>query len=233
MQSRRALIFANGDQINIEAVRAMILPGDYRVAADGGLRHLRRLDLQPDLVIGDLDSISPADIDQLRQDQVRIEQYPVHKDETDLELALAAALRAGCDSVLILAALGGRLDMTLANIFLLTLPELANRDVRLEDGLEEVFLIRPNSGENGQGCPITGQPGDRVSLLPLNGPATGIHTSGLYYPLRGETLYPERTRGVSNRMTGTSARVLLASGLLICIHTREVSPDYGSNEEKS
>ncbi len=221
MQQKRAFIFANGEQINPEAVRALIQPGDFRIAADGGLHHLRRLGLEPDLVIGDLDSLEPEEIERLQINHVRVEQHPVHKDETDLELAVEAALKAGCTMLFILGALGGRLDMTLANIFLLALPELAGIDARLEDGIEEVFLIRPGGDAEKAGRVIDGRPGDRVSLLPLGGPAQGIRTSGLYYPLRGETLYPERTRGVSNRMVDAQAQVTLDEGLLICIHTRQ------------
>lgn len=231
MQTRRALIFANGEQIYIEAVRSMILPDDFLVAADGGLKYLNRLNLVPDLVIGDLDSVSAEEIDRLRSSGVRIEQFPVHKDETDLELAIQAVLRAGCRAILILGALGGRLDMTLANLFLLGLPELEGVDVRLEDGIEEVFLIQAGGAETGKALTIHGQPGDRVSLLPLGGPAHGVQTSGLAYPLRNESLYPERTRGISNILSGKQGAVSLASGRLIAIHTRQVGGDIQFEKE--
>jgi thiamine pyrophosphokinase len=220
MPAERALIFVNGEQINLPAVKAMLRPDDFRIAADGGLRFLHALGLRPHLLIGDLDSVDPEELEQLRQaGDVRIEQHPTHKDETDLELAVLAAVREGCQVVYLLGALGGRLDMTLANIFLLALPELSGIDARLEDGLEEVLLIEP--GENGR--EITGLAGDRVSLLPWGAPAGGVRTTGLYYPLRGETLYPERTRGISNVMVEQRARVTLETGRLICIHTRKES----------
>lgn len=219
MQSHyeRALIFANGEQFFARAVQALLQPDDFLIAVDGGLKHLRALGLDPHLLIGDLDSVDPSDVSRLQSLGVRVEKFPVHKDETDLELAVAEALRAGCARLLILGALGGRLDMTLGNIFLLGLPELEQVDARLEDGLEEVFLIQPGEG----GAVIHGQPGERVSLLPFAGPARGIRTAGLYYPLKGETLYLERTRGISNKMLETQARVTLESGRLICIHTRQ------------
>ncbi|RPJ51111.1 MAG: thiamine diphosphokinase [Chloroflexi bacterium] len=219
-QKERAWIFANGEQIHLEAVRELIQPGDFLVAADGGLHHLRRLGLAPGLVIGDLDSLELAVIEQLKREGARVEQHPTHKDETDLELAVGAVLQAGYATVLIAGALGGRLDMTLANIFLLGLPELNGVDIRLEDGMEEVFLIRPAPLGGNEGRLIEGRPGDRVSLLPLGGPARGIFTSGLEYPLHGETLYPERTRGISNVQVSGHARVSLEEGILICIHTR-------------
>lgn len=225
----RALIFANGEQFNRDAVQALVQPGDFLIACDGGLRHLLALGMAPDLLIGDLDSVLPAQIEQLKTMPTRIEQYPVHKNETDLELAIGAALREGCKTILILGALGGRLDMTLANIYVLALPELAEVDARLEDGMDEVFLIQPGLKEG----IIDGASGDRVSLLPLGGPAGGIRTEGLYYPLRGETLYPERTRGVSNQMVTVRASVTLESGVLICIHSHQPPAGNRFNEEKN
>jgi len=210
-----ALIFANGEQKNLDSVRSMLQAGDFLVAVDGGIRHLKRLGLAPTLLIGDLDSVSEEEVAEARRSGTRVVQYPIHKDETDLELALQEVLRAGYKEVRILGALGGRLDMILANISLLMLPELVGINVRLEDGSDEVFLIYPDE----KGKKVFGNIGDRISLLPWGGPAMGIHTRDLYYPLNGETLYPERTRGISNLMTSSSAHVKLKSGLLICIHT--------------
>jgi thiamine pyrophosphokinase len=219
MSQTRALIFANGQHANLEVLRAWVRPDDLLIAADGGLRFLRALGLKPALVIGDLDSLAEAELEQLRQAGVELRQYPVHKDETDLELALAAALQAGAREIWVVAALGGRLDMTLANIFLLMLPELAGLAVGLEDGYDTVFLIRPE-----QPGLVRGQPGQRLSLLPLNGPARGVRTSGLQYPLKGETLWPERSRGISNRLETAQARITLEEGLLLCIHSHH-EPD--------
>lgn len=215
MSTRRAVIFANGVQFDTDRVRRQLQPDDFLIAADAGLRLVHQLGLQADLVIGDLDSLDPAELERLETGPARVERYPAHKDETDLELAVLSALKAGCGPILIVGALGGRLDMTLANIFLLALPELDGVDARLEDGVEEVLMIRP-----GPAVSIQGRPGDRVSLLPWGENAGGIRTAGLFYPLNGETLYPERTRGISNQMTGQEASVSLETGCLICIHTR-------------
>jgi thiamine pyrophosphokinase len=172
------------------------------------------LGLTPHWLIGDLDSVSLEEARSLEAAGVRIWRYPVEKDETDLELAIRAVLSNGYRSIRIAAALGGRLDQTLGNLFLLQLPGLEGCDVRLEDGYEEVFLIR-------QEMEVLGQPGDILSLLPLGGPASGIWTEGLRYPLRGETLQPEQTRGISNVLLSERARVRLAAGTLLGIHIRD------------
>ncbi len=213
MNSKYAWIFVNGDFIDYVYLRTAIQPGDLVVSADGGLRHLRHLNLLPDWVVGDLDSIDSEQRNWLRERGVQVEQHPPEKNETDLELALERAVREGAQHIRIVAAQGARLDHTLANLFLLTLPELRSLDVRLDDGREEVFLIEDERA-------VEGQPGDLVSLLPLGAPAEGVTTEGLYYPLKSETLYADRTRGISNVMLSERAIVRLERGRLICIHTR-------------
>lgn len=210
---KRAIIFANGELVDAAAAKDLIQPGDLLVAADGGMNHMARLGLKPNLLVGDLDSIEPGLLHQLQDQGVRILRHPVEKDETDLELALITLVQEGYHELRLVGALGGRLDHTLGNLFLLLLPELKDCDVRLVDGLQEVFLIREEAV-------IYGQPDDIVSLLPLLGPAVGVVTNGLYYPLKAETLKPERTRGVSNVMLGEHAQVRLKTGCLLCIHMR-------------
>ncbi len=87
MQPMRAVLFVNGELRNSAVVQEMLQPSDYLVCVDGGLRHLKSWGLQPHLVIGDLDSISAAEVLELEREHVRIQRYPVDKDETDLELA--------------------------------------------------------------------------------------------------------------------------------------------------
>ena len=95
------------------------------------------------------------------------------------------------------------------------MPELQNADIRFDDGHEELFLIQRHAE-------VLGKKGDTVSLLPLLSPAMGIKTKGLKYPLQDETLFPERSRGVSNEMESGRAEISLKSGMLLCIHTRKL-----------
>jgi thiamine pyrophosphokinase len=213
MAIQRALIFVNGEIQNIEALRNLIQPEDILIAADGGLRHLLDIDLTPHILIGDLDSIDLSLLPDLQKKGVEVLRFPVEKDETDLELAIQTAVKRGCKSIILVGALGGRLDQTLGNIFLLTNSGWTDLDISMDDGIEQVFLIRAEIN-------IDGQPGDIVSLLPLNGSALGVCTENLKYPLNNETLDSDRTRGISNEMLREIARVTIRSGLLLCIHTR-------------
>lgn len=209
---KRAILFVNGEMNDGAYLRGVIAPKDYLIAVDGGLHHLRALGLWPNLLIGDLDSITAQEREDAAQHGAEILQFPAHKDETDLELALLEAARRQFDALLLVGMLGGRLDQALANLFLLLLPELAGRDVRVLEADQEISVIR-------QRAEIRGQVGDVVSLMPLQGDAEGVATAGLEYPLRDETLHADRGRGVSNRMVSTRAEVSLRKGNLLCIHS--------------
>jgi thiamine pyrophosphokinase len=211
----RALLFANGDLKDGPAVQAALrfAAESLIVAADGGARLALACGLVPQVVVGDLDSLTPGEVDDLRERGAEIVRYPAAKDETDLELALMTAARRGATWIRVLGTTGGRIDQMLANISLLTLPDLAGRDTRLVTGSQTLWLIGP--GEHR----LDGAPGDTISLLPLAGDARDVRTDGLEYPLRGETLRFGPARGVSNVMLGASARVTLSTGLLIVVHT--------------
>jgi len=214
---KRIFLFANGPVSNPEAIRAQLKPADFLVAVDGGLRHLIAMDLVPDLIIGDLDSANSEDVETFRDQKVQVQQYPEEKDQTDLELAINAALKMQPAKIRIAGALGDRIDQTLGNIFLLTKPELADVDIRLIDGDKEVFLIHKSAI-------VKGKPKERVSLLPIMGPVKGIRTKGLKYQLDNETLYSDQTRGISNVMQSSSASIEIEQGYLLCVHERSISP---------
>lgn len=213
MAALRALLFANGVLPDPARLPGLVQPGDLLIAADGGSRHLLAAGLLPAVVIGDLDSLAAAERARLEAAGARLIVHPRDKDRTDLDLAIDHALQSGARVLRIVGALGGRLDQTLANLALLTRPDLAGLDVRMDDGLEEVWFVRTQTG-------IHGAPGEIVSLLPWGAPAFGVTTEGLRWPLRSETLHPGATRSVSNELLGRTATVTLASGLLLIVHRR-------------
>jgi len=206
----RTVIFANGEFTDLNAARAALRPDDFLIAADGGASHCRALGLIPQVVIGDFDSLTAEELKALAADGVRLIQHPARKDQTDLELALAYAIEHGADDILILGALGGRWDQTLANLLLLAHPSLNEARLRVLDGAQHIYLIQDQTT-------IEGQPGDTVSLIPLRGDAQGVTTNGLEYPLTNDTLPFGSTLGVSNVLTGNRATVKVREGLVICV----------------
>src|SRR6476659_8616142 len=170
------VIVAHAPELDIAPYERHMRAADLLIAADGGALPLLRAGLLPQLVIGDLDSLAAADVAALAEGGVELRRYPREKDETDLELALLHAARAGATEIDVLGALGGRWDHTLANVALLALPELRGRRARLLAEKQTLFLVRDS-------IQLEGQVGDTVSLLPMAGEARGVTTHGLRYPL--------------------------------------------------
>ena len=213
----QALIFANGRAHDGPMVRRTLAVVKEKaplvIAADGGARVARSYGLAVQTVVGDMDSLSVAELAELEAQGVELRQHPAEKDENDLELALKLAVERGANWIRILGALGGRLDQTLANIYLLALPELRGLDVQLVSRSQAAWLLYP--GEHN----IAGEIDDTLSLLPLSGAVTDIHTENLYYPLRGETLSFGPARGISNVLTAPQAALRFSDGLLLIVHT--------------
>lgn len=216
----RIVIFANGEIPDLDVARDLLQPGDYLIAVDGGANHLLKMGILPEIVIGDLDSIDDDTLFELTSAEVDIEQYSEDKDDTDIELAMQYAVEMHPASILIVGALGGRLDQTLSNLSILTDSMLPKIDIRLDDGVEEAFFCKADASKGGQ-VEVQGRSGDTVSLIPWHGSVQGITTEGLQWPLYAETLSASKSRGVSNVMLGESASVKIQKGLLLVVHRRK------------
>lgn len=207
------VIFAGGTLRPGKAVHAAIASADLVIAADSGAAHALQHGCTPAIIVGDFDSLDPLTAQQLQEQGSRVLSVPVEKDETDSELAIQTAIEQGASAITILGWLGGeRFDHTMANILLLA--DFETVPIRLVDGPSVCWLLR-GPGQ----ASIVGQVDDLLSLLPLTSDATGVRTSGLYYPLHGETLRFGRPRGVSNALTQGQAEVSLEGGLLLIVHT--------------
>jgi thiamine pyrophosphokinase len=190
--------------------RLAALETPYVIAADSGAATALAFGLQPDLVIGDLDSLDSATRSELLQRGVPFETYPRAKDATDSQLALARALQEAPEQLLLLGLLNGpRLDMTVANVLLLGLAP--SRTAVLDEDNEAVILLGPDQHN------WHAQPQELISLLPLGGDVEGVTTSGLLYTLSGETLKFGDSRGVSNEPVDANVAVALENGRLLIV----------------
>jgi thiamine pyrophosphokinase len=203
------VVVAGGSAPGRRAVEA-IPAGAPVIAADSGADHALALELPVELAVGDFDSATPAALDALAARGTRVERHPPAKDATDLELALRAALALEPRRILVIGGTEGRLDHLLGELLILGIDELERVEVDAALGDAFVHVIR---GER----TVQGTEGEVLSLFALHGPATGIQTEGLAYPLRGETLIPGSSRGISNRFSAPEARISLESGLLLAV----------------
>ncbi len=209
MELQTALVLAGGDGAPAAAALRRDEP-TWVIAADSGLDLALALGLRVDVAVGDFDSASPAALTRAEADGARIERHPADKDATDLELALDRALELGARRVVVAGGDGGRLDHLLAEALLLGASRYSALELDAVLGPARAHVVRRERI-------LVGSTGELVSLLPLHGPAEGIVTEGLQYPLRGETLLPGSTRGVSNVLTEPKARVSLSSGVLLAV----------------
>jgi thiamine pyrophosphokinase len=203
------VVVAGGGALRDEAALAVPL-GATVIAADGGLEHARKLGLDVSVVVGDLDSAAPEGVSEAERAGVPIDRHPAEKDATDLELALDAALELAPERVLVLMGDGGRLDHLLSALLLLGSERYEAVEIDAYLGPANVRVVRNARA-------LEGEPGELVSLLAVHGPAEGVRTEGLVYPLAGETLRPGSSRGVSNVFASRTAHVSLESGVLLIV----------------
>jgi len=187
-------------------------PGATVIAADGGAE----LGWPVDLVVGDLDSISAATLAGIE----RVERHAEEKDASDLELALAAALRLEPERILVVGSAAGRLDHLFGSLLILGAEAYADVQVDAHIGSAAVHVVRRDRR-------LLGEPGELISLFAVHGPASGVVTEGLVYPLCAETLEPGSSRGLSNVFAASEARIGLERGVLLAIRPSG-SPKAGS-----
>jgi thiamine pyrophosphokinase len=210
----RVLIVANGEITSWERFPFEADAFNKVIAVDGGYHHCQTLGLNTDIVIGDLDSLHERDLEKLQHSGTQLLSFPAEKDEIDLELALIHAVEIGAEEIVVLGGLGGRFDMSLANLSLLAHPELSEVLITFWHNQQKIWLVQPPMTE------IKGNIGDTLSLIPFGGEVRGIQTTNLAYPLQDESLPFGPARGVSNVFTADIASISLESGMLLAVWTR-------------
>lgn len=183
------------------------------VGADGGSAFFLARGLTPHLVVGDMDSLTPALEGKLQRLGVEILRLPAAKDKTDTHLALEAAFERGVRRVTLLGAMGGeRLDHGAANLLLLGSEQFRGREVVVIEGASRAWVTRGKTA-------VSGAPGDLLTLLPLTPTVEGITLRGFLYPLADATLHFGDSLGVSNELTEATGEVQIRAGVLLVVHT--------------
>lgn len=203
------VVVTGGDPVD-PALLGEVPSAAFVIAVDSGIEHAMALGLSIGLAIGDMDSVAADALATAAAAGAAVERHPEAKAATDLELALDAALASGARRIHVLGGHGGRLDHFLANALLLAAPRYAATELHAHMGEAHVTVVR---GE----ALLQGAPGDLVTLLAVGGPAEGVRTEGLLYPLTGDDLLPGSTRGVSNELSQEQATVRLERGVLLAV----------------
>ncbi|MGZ8577954.1 MAG: thiamine diphosphokinase, partial [Actinomycetota bacterium] len=173
--------------------------------------------LHVDLVVGDMDSVTPDALVRVEAEGGAIRRHPVDKDATDLELALDEALELRPERILVAGGSGGRFDFVLANALLLAHPRFAAVELDGWFGDATVHLVRDVRR-------MAGTMGELISLLAVGGPAHGVRTEGLRWELAGRDLPAGVGLGVSNEFTAATAEIRVTDGVLLAVRPGEDTP---------
>lgn len=224
-----ALITINGDSPRlklppkeIDFLKSLAAKADYKLAADGGCLLYLKAGIKPDVLIGDLDSLSKAAIAKIKKMGVKIVSFPPEKDFSDLHLALEEAIKLRAGKIWLY---GGspentsrfRPDHFLVNIALLRRGK--------EQGLEMCWFLNPETRLllAKEKEIVTAPAGSIVSLIPLTQKVENIALKGFVYPLQQETLELADSRGLSNLLKADQGIITKGRGeLLICINQKTI-----------
>ena len=207
----KTLILANGDLTVSRELLHLAENADYLIAADGGARHCLQLGRQPDALVGDMDSISRELLQKYEATGAILLKFPARKNATDLELAMDHAITQGAKEIVFAGMLGGRWDMSLANILLLAHNKYKNVPCTLIGDTCIIHVLHPGKHQ------FATKVHQRASLLPLTGEVRDLSLTGFEYPLDHFTIAHGSSRGLSNLTVSDTVTVEHATSVLLLI----------------
>jgi thiamine pyrophosphokinase len=195
----------------LAAAAADLIRHCHVIAADSGLDHALAAGLEPELLVGDLDSVSPAGLEWAREHRIPVQQHPADKDCTDTELALVAAAVLRPHRITVVGGVGDRLDHLLGTLLALGHDALDGIETQAIVGTTVAIVVRP-----GAAVALPVEPGATFSVLALHGPATGVTLTGSRWPLTHADLSPTTALGLSN-IAEDSPMLTVTSGLVTAV----------------
>lgn len=189
---------------------------NYIIAVDGGLRILDRLEIIPNYIIGDFDSIDKTILNKyINNKNIPIKKLNPEKDYTDTHMALKLAIELNSKDITVFGAIGSRIDHTIANIHILRETLKNNIKCKIIDNKNEIQLIdRKTKLELNKNYKY-------ISLIPFTTTAKGVTLTGFKYPLSNATLEAGQSIGVSNEQIEKTAYIDLKRGILILIKSKD------------
>ena len=216
--SSKAFVVANGTIKNPASIYKKIIleyglnSKDIIIAADGGASNCLKINLVPNIIIGDMDSLKEEDKSKLnlKSSSIKYIYANPEKDESDTQLAVEYAINLGVKKIIIIGATGDRIDHSFANLILLSSPFLKDVAAKILTDNNEIFVVK-NS------CTIKGKVGKLISIFSLSPYTFFIKTRGLKYNLKNEKLLFSPIRGLSNVFTKDTADIEIKEGALLII----------------
>jgi len=204
------LIITNGNIVKHEKLRKVIPVADFIICADGGIKHMSRLGLWPDLIVGDFDSAKKDQLDYYIKSGVKLQRFSSDKDQTDTHIAIDCAIEAGATNITLLGALGSRFDHSYANIMLLYRLMRSGINAKIIDNQNHISIFSET-------MEIEGIVGQVLSLLPFGENACIAETQGLKYSITNRVLPLDDPYGISNMFALPRAVIRVKSGWVLAI----------------
>ena len=206
----KTLIFAGGEYSHPEFYKDISKRCDFKIAADSGAEFMKKINVHPDLLIGDMDSISEETLSFYESQTVKISKFPSHKDEIDTELALDEAIKLRSDLILIAGAFGSRLDQTIA---VFRLMQRAKNVVLFNEKLYAIWISSVFT--------LASVPGETWSILPLKRDVNNVTLRGFEYSITQRKMEYLRPYGVSNKAVSTKVTIDPGDGELLVFRYHE------------
>jgi thiamine pyrophosphokinase len=217
MRSRSGrVVIVTGGRVDRESLECIRPCEDFVIGVDGGITVLLETGRFPDLAVGDFDSAGQEAYERLRRMGIPIKRLPVEKDVTDTHFAVTEALKRKPKTILLLGAIGTRLDHTLANLFLLEEIEREGVQGEIRNHYNRIRLMR-----GGDSCRVRKSDYRYISLLPLTDTVSGVTLSGFRYPLKEAVLQRKESLGVSNELVAEEGEITLRAGMLFVVESRD------------
>ena len=211
----KAAIIGGGVVDNYISFAEEIQKCDYIICADGGIKHLLNVDIPPDVFIGDIDSCDFKAIE--KHPIINNTEIIIHstiKDDTDMQLCIKWALNKGYNELTLFAALGGRIDHELSNIFNLRYILESNANGMIFADTNRIYITNNKLS-------VKKEDGFHVSLIPVTEIVSGITLKGLVYPLENADLLQGTSLGISNEFLDEYAEISITSGVLLVVVSKD------------
>lgn len=217
-------VIVTGGHMNIAFGTEYIksLSYDRLFAVDRGLEYVQDMELVPDYVVGDFDTVDYNVLLAFEEAEGKgkVERHPAKKDETDTELAVWQAIEEKTERITLLGATGSRLDHVFANIGLLCQTVERGIDMRIVDETNRIQIL---DGLHRATAEIAKkeQLGTYISLIPLTDRVEGVTLEGVAYPVRDFTIVHGSSRTVSNEIVSEKMRITIKKGQVLLIESRD------------
>ncbi|GAB4139042.1 MAG: thiamine diphosphokinase [Ignavibacteriales bacterium] len=214
---KKALIVANGFQQKKALIKKLNKLGfDFVVAADGGANNLMKINVIPDVVIGDFDSIESSTLNWAKKKSKLIQIN--RQNDTDVEKAIKYLIKEKFTEAIILGGTGDRLDHSIANIGFII--KYSNRI--------KLFLIHINSilYTISQATEFNVKKGETISLYAFD-PKTKLTSSGLKYKLNNSSLMFGEKDSTSNVAASDKIKIEAKDGIAVIVRNLSEAMENG------